>query len=160
MSERGGGEPRVVSLTRADLLGGAVRIAVASANDNRRRAERGAVLLGRAVAGAGGCSVRRPPASAAITAQPPAPTVPDPASAPTTSWLGQSLALWSASLGVACRLPPIASGLACWYAWSELGLSGVASCASVVARSAELASLAITRMLDAAPFRRRLSDPS
>jgi len=159
MSERGGGEPRVVSLTRADLLGGAVRIAIVSANDNLRRAEHGAVSLAGAVVGAGGSPVRRSEASTATAARPSTPALPDPLPAPATGWLGQSLALWSASLALACRLPPIGSGLAWWYAWSELGLSGAASCASVVARGAELASLAITAMLDAAPFR-RLADPS
>lgn len=156
MGDRGGGERREPGLIRAEVFARPVRLARTAANDDHRRAERGAVSLARAVVGAAGGSVRRP----AIAPRPLAPVPSDPASALATSWLGQSLALWSTSLGVACRLPPVASGLALWRAWSELGLSGVASCAGLAARSAELAALALTEVLDATTVRRRLSDPS
>jgi hypothetical protein len=160
MGDRGGGERRELGLIRAEVLARPVRLALAAANDDRRRAERGAVSLARAVVGAAGGSVRRPATSSAIAPRPPAPTPSDPASALATSWLGQSLALWSTGLGVACRLPPVASGLALWRAWSELGLSGVASCMGLAAHSVELASLALVGVIDAATVRRRASDPS
>ncbi|BCX17961.1 MAG: hypothetical protein KatS3mg117_1643 [Geminicoccaceae bacterium] len=160
MGDRGGGERRELGLIRAEVLARPVRLALAAANDDRRRAERGAVSLARAVVGAAGGPVRRSVSPSAIAARPPAPAPSDPASALATSWLGQSLALWSTGLGVACRLPPVASGLALWRAWSELGLSGMASCAGLAARSAELAALALTGVLDAATARRRVADPS
>jgi hypothetical protein len=136
-----------------------VRCSLASANDNRRRAERGAVSLARAVVATGGAPGRRSPLSASdpLARRPAAP--PDPAWGRATTWLGQNLALWSAGLGAACRLPPIASGLALWRAWSEVGLTGMATCASVAASGAELAALTIAGMLGAAARRRRAPDP-
>lgn len=159
MSEQVGGEWVTARLIRSDGLVRMVRCSLASANDNRRRAERGAVSLARAVVATGGAPGRRSPLPAA---DPPAPrrcAPPDPAAGLATTWLGQSLALWSTGLGAACRLPPIASGLALWRAWSEVGLTGMATCASVAASGAELAALTIAGMLGAAARRRRAPDP-
>jgi hypothetical protein len=158
MSEQAGGEGATARLIRSDGLVRMVRGSLASANDNRRT-ERGAVSLARAVVTTAGAAARRAPLSASdpLARRPAAP--PDPAWGRATTWLGQNLALWSAGLGAACRLPPVAVGLALWRAWSEVGLTGMATCASVAASIAELAALALAGALGAAAPRRRSPDP-
>lgn len=157
MSEHGGCERGTARLIRAGEVGRLVPLATERANDNRRRSGRGPGTLARAVVAAAPARHDRAEPAHAVRPWParPEPDRPAPGLALATSWLGPNLAFWSLGLRTACRLPPVASGLALCRAWSELGLSGAASCASVAASGAELFGLAVTGMIAAAiPGRR------
>jgi hypothetical protein len=153
MSEQGGRERGAARLIRTDQFVRPVLSTGALANDNRRRLERGSVSLARAVVGTAPC--HRPLSRSAPTApRRPEPSPPDPSLALAVGWLGQNLALWTSGVGAACRLPPVASGLALWRACSELGFVGVASCASLAASGVELVGVTIAGVLGAATRRR------
>ncbi len=153
MSEHGGCERDAARLIRTDQLVRPILWNGALANDNRRRLERGSVSLARAVVGAAPC-LRPVPGPKPTPPHRPEPSPPDPSLALAVGWLGQNLALWTRGVGAACRLPPVASGLALWRACSELGLASAASCASLAASGVELMGVTIAGVLGAATPRR------
>lgn len=142
-------------MIRARDLGRLVAAWPPRANDNRRRRERPAMPLARLVlageAGADADAGRGPdgdrpgvqrPAGGAAGA-----TLPVGLGA---GWLAPQIALWAAGIGAACRLPAFSSGLALCRAWSEVGLAGAASCASLAASGIELVGVALAGTLAAA----------
>lgn len=123
------------------------------ANDNRRRRERPVMPLASLVLAAepgdtvdlgsgGDPRADRKPAGSADRADLPL--------ALAAGWLAPPIAIWSAGIGAACRLPAVSSGLALCRAWSELGLAGAASCASLAASGIELVGVALAGTLAAA----------
>lgn len=137
-------------MIRAQEVGRLAMVATARANDNRHRSERAAVPLARVVLAAAGPRplAGRPPGGArpATAEAPPG----RPSSTFGSAWLAPQAALWTAGMGAACRLPPVASGLALYRAWSEVGLAGAASFASVAASGVEMVGVALMGVLAAA----------
>lgn len=144
----GGGAARVI---RAGDVGRMVAAAPPRANDNRRRRERPAMPLARlALAGTAGYTAD----SGAGIGRPtePPPTVADGPALPVglgAGFLAPQLAIWSAGVGATWRLPPFSSSLALYRAWSELGLAGAASCASLAASGIEIIGAALLSTLAA-----------
>ncbi len=154
MSEQSGCERGVARLIRTDRLVRPIFSIGTSANDNRRRFERGSLSLAGAVVGAAP-RLQSVPEPTPAPPRRPEPLPPGPSLALAVGWLGQNLALWTSGVGAACQLPPVASGLALWRACSELGLVGVASCASLAASGVELVGVTLAGVLGAATPRRR-----
>lgn len=154
MSEHDGCERGAARLIRTDQLVRPIVSRGALANDNRRRLERGSVSLAQAVVGAAPCL--RPVAGP--TPVPPRrvdPSPSDPSLGLAVGWFGQNLALWTRGVVAACRLPPLAPGLALWQACSELGLAGAAGYASLAASGVELVGVTLAGLLGAATPSRR-----
>ncbi|MCS6778617.1 MAG: hypothetical protein NZ555_02805 [Geminicoccaceae bacterium] len=57
---------------------------------------------------------------------------------------------WMAGVDAFCRLPPVATTLACVRAWSELGMLGAAGCTTLAAAGTELAGLVVGSLVTAA----------
>jgi hypothetical protein len=151
MMDQAGGDGGAARVIRIRDLGRMVAVSPPRANDNRRRLERPAMPLARlalaATAGGDDRGASRDPGGDGRRAGSTAAAVP---AALGAGWLAPQIALWSAGLGAASRFPAVASGLALYRAWSEVGLAGAASCASVAASGIELVGAAVMGTLAAA----------